>query len=370
MFIWGHCTNVAVRNCRFENSDTIEGQDYCYFVYTGMVSFSEGSVPVDGLIYENNYCIDSEDCALDTHGATNVIIRNNVILDTVNAITAYNDNRRAARPSGWKMENILIENNVCDSHKQIRTGSEYPHAYLFIGASNYYKPSENDNYGTFDAFNNCIVRNNVFRTNNDFEYGAIFIDYMSKNVVFENNEFEFYANAVATIGFRRALDFIFRNNHAYSHGSTRPLLYFLYAYGRIEGNRGFRFGYSVNYVSYVKGLNNIETLDTTSPTLMTGDIIYQNGLKACTSYGLRARYSYDSAIKTFSITVVNGIAAVSDNVYIPKLALSLTGSASVNAFIDELIDLEHFTLVDASDNPIPNGTYTATIRDATLATIS
>lgn len=368
MFIWGHCTNVAVRNCRFENSDTIEGEDYCYFVYTGG-GFSEGFTPVDGLIYENNYCDDSEDCALDTHGAKNVIIRNNIILNTVNAITAYNDNLRATRPSGWKMENVLIENNVCDSTKHIRAGSAYPHPYLFVGASNNLKPSEEEQYGTFDAFNNCIVRNNVFRTGNDYSDGAIYTDNMSKGIVFENNEFEFYSGAVATIRFRRAIDFVFENNHGYSHGSSRPQVNFIQSYGKIGGNRGFSYGHSVNFVSYIKGMNNYDTLNTTSPTLCTGDIIYQSGLKVCTNYGLRARYTYAAAIKTFSLTVVNGVASVSDNVYIPKLSLSLTGDASVNAYIDEVLDREHFTLVDGSDNPIPDGTYTATIRDATLATI-
>ena len=373
MFIDGHCKSVTVCNCIFEDSDTVTNQDFCYFVYTGIFRNSEGATtkPVDGLVYENNYCVDSEDCALDSHGARNVIIRNNTVLDTVNAITAYNDNLRMERPSGWKMENILIENNYCDSTKHIRAGSEYPHPYLFIGASNQKKPSESEEqYGTFDSYNNCIVRNNVFRTGNDYSNGAIFTNFISKNITFENNEFEFYEGATAFIGFRRSIDFVFRNNHGYSHGSSRPKVFFLQSYGMIECNRGFSYDYTLDYVSYIKGLNNYDTLNITSPTLCTGDIIYQNGLKACTSYGLRARTSYAAAIKTFSLTVVNGVATVSDNVYIPKLALSLTGDASINAFIDEVIDREHFTLVDGSDNPIPDGTYTATIRDATLGTIS
>ena len=368
LFIGGHSHNVTVKNCRFEDSKPLEGQDYCYFVYTGLTSGYSDRTPVNGLVYENNYGKTSMDCAFDSHGARNVIIRNNTILDTVNAITAYNDNLRETRPTGWTMDNVLIENNYVDSTRTIPTGTEYPHPCLFIGASNYNTKTESpDNYATFDDFKNCIVRNNYFRTANDYQYGALYFDSSNRNLVFENNTIELYEGAVARIRFNRSIGFVFRNN--FSKG-IQPTVVFRQAYGEMSGNIGFSYDYALTHVCYIKGLSNYFIGELMPPTIQSGDIYYQNGVKICTNYGVRERITYDTAIKTFSITVTDGVAEVASNVYIPKLALSLTGAATVNAYIKDVIDLEHFSIIDGNGDPIADGTYTATIRDALTASIS
>lgn len=365
MFVCGHCVNVAVRNCKFTNSVPLSGQDYCYFVYTGSTFLTDYFEPVDGLIYENNYCSGSEDCALDTHGARNVIIRNNTVLDTVCAITAYNDNNRVQRPSGWKMENILIENNFCDSTRQIPSGSEYPHPFLFIGASNF-------ETALYDEFRNCIVRNNTFKTANNFSpnisLGAIFTDYVSRNVIFEGNTFRFYEGADARITFRRSFGSVFRNNTVEDGTAT---VFFKQSLCEISGNVGFTYNWAQDSISYVKGLNNVFP-EVNSPTYRTGDLFWSNGLKLCTSYGICNRYqNYADAIKTFSVTVADGIATVANNVYIPHLALNLSGVGS--AYIKDVIDATRFLIVHDVNGemvPIADGTYTATIKDVTMVSLA
>ena len=364
MFVCGHCVNVAVRNCKFANSVPLNGQDYCYFVYTGSSLLTDNFIPVDGLVYENNYCSGSEDCGLDTHGARNVIIRNNIVLDTVCAITAYNDNKRVTRPVGWKMENILIENNYCDSTRQNAQGRSYPHPFLFIGASN-------NETALYDEFRNCTVRNNTFRTANNFEFGAIFNNVVSRNLVYENNTFKFYDGAVSPITFRSSFGSAFRNNRLEDGSAT---VYFKHFLGEVSGNVGFTYNWDDDFVSYVKGLNNIFP-EIVSPTYRTGDVFWSNGLQICTSYGICARVQYDAKFKTFSITVADGVATVSNgvdgvakNVYIPHLALTLSGSGS--AYIKDVIDATRFTLVDANKTPVADGTYTATINDVTMASLA
>lgn len=360
MFIWGHCTNVTVRNCRFEDSKPISGQEYCYFVYTGSWNFTDNFIPVDGLIYENNYCDGSEDCALDTHGARNVIIRNNVILNTVNAITAYNDNYRMTRPSGWVMENILIENNYVDSDKQIPEDSEYPHACLFIGATNATGDS-------FDVYRNCTVRNNTFRTANNFEHGALFLNNVSRNITIENNTIELREGATRYIRFARSFGFVLRNNR--SVGAVKAQALFNQAYGEVSGNIGFRYDYTTTSVSYIKGLVHSFGEVYSPPTVDAGDVYYEStegtdSVVIGAGFGIRARATYSDSISTFAITVSDGIATVSSNLYIPRLALSLTGTAAINAYIEDVIDATHFKIVSATGDAIGNGSYTATIRSA------
>lgn len=370
MFICGHCVNVTVKNCKFTNSVPLNGQDYCYFVYTGSASFSDNFIPVDGLIYENNYCSGSEDCGLDTHGARNVIIRNNVVLDTVCAITAYNDNKRMTRPEGWKMENILIENNYCDSTKQNTQGREYPHPFLFIGASKDGTKEngevDSENLAFFDEFRNCIVRNNTFHTANNYQYGAIFTDVVSRNLTFENNTFRFYEGATASVQFRRSFGSVFKNNRA--EGGTAYVIFKQFS-GEAGMNVGFRYSCDKNTVNYVKGLDNIFP-EISSPTYRFGDTFWSEVPKICTSYGISAKASYGEGIKTFDVAITDGVATVARNLYIPHLSLTISnGTDSINVYIKDVIDIMHFLVVKSDQTSVPNGTYTATIRNVTAANL-
>lgn len=365
-FIADTCKNIIIRNNYYNGSKAQQNQDYCYFVYSGVESSGTTTEPAYNLLYENNYCENSEDCGLDTHGASNVTIRNNTILNSVNAITAYNDNGRSLRPQGWTMNNILIENNYCKSSKTIPAGSQYPHPYLFLGAALTTKKSEDpNNYGTFDDFKNCVVRNNYFETANDFSSGAFYLSQSSKNVTFENNTFNLLTAATVTLFFKRSFNFSFNNNASIGKQMTiNPAQ----GNGCIKDNTGIKIDFGVSSVCYYYGPT-ITQGYSPSPTLQTGDIYWSTDLRMCTSYGLRARTSYAAAVKTFDITVVNGVATMTDNLYIPDLALSLTGDATLNAYIIDVLDYESFTIKNASGNPVPDGNYTATIRDITYNTL-
>ena len=396
IFFCDSCKNVAVRNCYFNNSVPISGQTFCYFAYTGVSTTNPETVidPIDGLIYENNYCIHSVDCALDTHGAKNVIIRNNIVLDTVCAITAYNDNMRVRRPEDWCMNNVIIENNYCESTRTNTPEATLtlPHPFLFIGSSCTEKPSDGtvvngvtyyDWYGRFNAFKNCTVRNNVFITNNDYWRGAIYLNQFSSNIIFENNEFYFDTDSYKLISFTNCMNFRFMNNTTKSYSeaaANRCELYFNHSYGELHNNIGFRRALPVDNISHVKGLD-LERIDNVSdPTVELGEVIYLNNVaKICRSFGLRRRdasaFSSLPSPLSFKITGGDGLAEMlngDENYYIPFLALTLTdsGGTTSNAYVKEVLDREHFIIVNASGSPVSADTYSAVIRLADFTTLS
>lgn len=176
-----HCVNTVVENCHFENIKIPTNHPnvyYCYAVGTGLVSLSDlNIIPPDNLIYHNNVVINSEDCGLDTHGATNVLIENNIITNCSTAITAYNDSRRVTRPDGWEMSNVIIRNNTCVSNRKY-AGSD-AHSYIIISGVN---KEQRDSH-------NYIIENNIFSGVTDNYPYLVSIDRMQR-VVVRNNVFD------------------------------------------------------------------------------------------------------------------------------------------------------------------------------------
>lgn len=372
VFLENECKNITIRNNVFTNSHKANDEDYCYFVATGVPNFTDTFTPCSDIIYENNYCENSEDCGLDTHGAKNVIIRNNTVLNSVNAITAYNDNRRAKRPAGWVMDNVLIENNYCVSTKKNPEGTTLPHPFLFIGSSNWLDtPDDTHNQCSASAFVNCVVRNNVFRTNNDYANGAIYLGSVSRNVVFENNDFYFDTDATRLIVFNRCFYFKFINNRSDAfdkNANNRGALIFNQCCGEISGNNSFRYATSNSYIAHIKGLLP-EYDNKTSPLLFTGEVVYMSGkTQIVNSYGLRKRSgALTNITEPFSFTVSNGLATIDEAILVPGMALDVTlsGGATTTGFVRDIIDRHHFTLVDGNAAPYADGTYTAVMRVAT-----
>lgn len=399
IFIENECKNVICRNNKITNVHTAGNEEYCYFIATGVTRLYDSNVPsvippvytpCDNIIFENNYCSGSEDCGIDSHGATNLIIRNNVILDSVNAITAYNDNRRAHRPKGWVMDNIIIENNYCDSNRAIPAGTNFPHAYLFIGASNWlkkdddpFKDTATGNQCSTYAFQNCIVRNNVFRTANDYTSGAIYLANVSRNVTFENNDFYFKTGAKAIIAFNRSFYFKFINNRTKSQAleendaTVRCVLAFNQCFGEIANNNGFRISTSVNYISYIKGFSdNIPYDNKASKMFKTGDIGYiSSKVQIVTSYGVcknPAANVLSGIAQPFNFVVhSDGTTSIDDDILIPEMYIIATlGGTDTNCYVKDVIDRETFVLVK-SDSTLPQtGTYTGVFKDATLKDLS
>ena len=357
-----HCVDVIVRNCSFVNIDRMTGHDYCYAVSTGSLSLDNTFIPPDGLIYENNYVYDSEDCALDTHGATNVIIRNNTIKETVNAITAYNDNRRVKRPNNWKMRDILVENNYCESTRDNESGRDYPHPYIFLGAINNntdQDPGYEDNYGDYYSYCNCIVQNNYIKSPNSYAEGLITLSSVSRNVIIRNNVID-CCGVGRPASFRRSINFEFKNNSILNQ-SNLPIL-FVASCGEIANNTNARFDYVASNPSRIKGLIG-DVLQYKSPLLELGDlVVVSDVLYICTSYGVRLRSGV--TMSSFSVTITDGVAEVDNNIYLPSMSLLLNNTTA--AYVLDVIDMRRMILVNLSGQLIPDGAYTATVRAATV----
>ena len=373
--VLNHCSNVIVRNCSFTNIDMMlngtltANVDYCYAVSTGATELSATFTPPDNILFENNYVYDSEDCGLDTHGATNVTIRNNTVLECVCSITAYNDNARVTRPTGWRMANILIENNYCVSSKDNTPGRSYPHPFIFLGASNNHKDTDSgyeSNPGNYYSYTNCVVRNNYFKSPNSCENGGvIYLNKTTRDVIVENNYVD-CCNANKPIQFVRSINFALKNNtFVNASGNTQKIL-FAGSCGIIENNVGGFFDYSSSYVSYVKGgRGDISSLR--SQLVAFGDFTYMsNQLHAVTSIGRSLRS--DETAFTFSITVADGIATCTETKVVPQTALVLDGTDAV--YVVDVIDMTHFSLLTTSYQTVPDGSYTAAVRTASTVAIT
>ena len=362
-----HNENVIVRNCSFVNSDKITGHDYCYAVSTGAINLSDNFIPIEGLIYENNYVYDSEDCGLDTHGASNVIIRNNRVLQTVCAITAYNDNRRVVRPSGWTMRNILIENNHCETDKDNEASREYPHAFIFLGGANMHPDTDagyENNPGSYYAFCNCVVQNNYFKSPNTHE-ALIFLDVVSRDVLIQNNVID-CMNSARPLNPPRSIGIRVINNSFLNCDKT---MLFTSCLGEVADNSGVRYDLTLAKPSCIVGCKG-DHQGTGSVLIKLGQFVFNASTgEPCvgTSYGLRFRPGR-TLPSSVSITVTNGVATLANHDFVPGLALRL--NSSVYAFVTDVIDMSHFTLAKSTGETIANGTYTAEFLTSGVYTLT
>lgn len=362
-----HCLNTIVRNCRFTNIRYFERDYYCYAVSTGTRSLSNYFIPPEELVYDNNYIYNSEDSGLDTHGARNVIIRNNTILETVCAITAYNDNIRVKRPIGWNMQNILIENNFCKSTKSNNPNAKWKHPFVFLGAENCYTANDEgyeDNPGSFNAYTDCVVRNNFFKSSSN--YGLLIsLDRCSRNVVMDNNVID-CCDTKDTVPFilRNTINFELKNNF-FRHYNKEIIQ--SRCLGTEKGNINFkttRLDGTINRINthYLDSLGSPQCLKQ-------GEVFTEAGqIRSCVSKGLRVRESEcPEDLKQFKIIVIDGVAIMqsldgfsraSKNFLIPELLFDLYTVDNVffkRAICLDLIDFSSFKI----GNEIPDGVYIA-----------
>lgn len=398
IYLGDTCQDITVEHNTFTNIDKAVDAvssslyDYCYAVYTG-VSGTDFVVPANNLIYRNNFISDSEDCGLDSHGAQNVIIENNRILNTVNAITAYNDNARNRRPAGWVMCNIRIANNYCVSTKDIPSGTAYPHPYIFVGASNIYSelldnPYIPGSYGTPYDFADCEICNNYIDTVNSGA-GATYsreIIYAagSKNLNIHDNTFRCHS---VNIPFKpaRALSFRFENNtviEPYANPITAEG-----SSGEIASNTGFTI------LSAPSALAVIETDGRiANPTLARRGLYFESfNSTAAVLKGVeigkhpnQGSGSIIAAAVSFTVQVADGICRITAmpvagdaqtvrRWMIPEgTALSLTaGGQSYNVYVGPYVSNNSFYILDAAGaiNTSPNGNGSFDFRTLTRTTV-
>ena len=373
IWVQNYGRDIHIDNCAFMYSKRPTGHEYCYFVCTGVTNMNERITPPDGLIVENCYGYDSEDCAIDTHGAKNVIFRNNKILETICALTAYNDNLRALRTEGWTMDNILIENNYCVSNKDNEAGRQHPHPFVFIGASNSKTITDDggayaDNLGSYYAYNNCLFQNNYLKSPNTFTNAMMYLDAVSRNVTIQNNVFD-CMGANRVIQPIRAINIRVLNNTIIDASATSG---FLSSVGECKGNIGGRFYTATSAWSCIDGISNdVLEVSGNSNLIRWGQLISNPGgqLCICTSNAIRYRPDLTQPASV-TITVANGIATLDHHDYIPGLALQLTdgGGTTTNAYVRDVLTMSTFKITKAvASQPIPDGTYTSVIRAGTIS---
>lgn len=190
--------NLRVADCVFDEMyiPTNIGNEgwYCYAVCTGLRTIKTASrpdgdmdgdnawTPPEGLIYTRNIVKNSEDSGLDTHGASNVEISNNVITDCNTCITAYNDSNRVNRPDGWNMSNVKIVNNICiSSFVNSFNEADKRHPYIMVSC---YNPDVR-------SCENWLIENNVFETPNVKNSSKSILEIQRlENVTIRNNRFK------------------------------------------------------------------------------------------------------------------------------------------------------------------------------------
>lgn len=372
--------SIRVANCSFVNVLHREGIAWCYAVYTGAVSLTDNFMPPDGLIYENNYVYNTEDSALDTHGATNVIMRNNVIRQVVCALTAYNDNKRVVRPAGWNMYNVLFENNYVESDKspsQLAIRQHVAHALLITGAANTTGVDIEDDddmmigsVGNYHEISGVTIRNNYFKSSNN-QPTLISTYACCANLTIEGNIFDMCNSNARPLFIRRSLNFRLANNLFRNYINSVRVYN---SVGEIGENEGLKITISPNSFSYVKNMcNNYKGIGLPQLLNMGDRYLLHNGMRIAKNYGLEYRkgsVSDEPQVANDPTSVLTGgrPAVVSDgiiymkkHVFVPGMNIRLVCQdeganyeASYFGYISTLLDFNSFKSTITS---IPNGNY-------------
>ena len=425
--------NITVDNCYFKHikaptderiavGGTTYPITYCYAVYTGVLGNLDATFPtetrqqyavkpLDNLRYVNNYIDGSDDSGLDTHGASNVYIANNAVLNTVCAITAYNDNEREPRPVGWSMNNIILENNYCESSKKIPSGTNWPHPFIFLGPSAAGYLTGGLGLGReqgYDSYKNCRVLNNVFKTANNFSVsssyhtrhgktGWFYLNEGGRNFRIENNYFETLnrVGSIYSVAINRQIAIQFNNN--YCNLNQKEYISLNGCYGEAKFNMGFDFyNASQSYrIWYLKGINNTTADEQLGRIANTGDVFWFNSQAYIAAhYGLRwfsptisgvpdnpPVFQDDNNVEywfkvegryLYAINQNPSSAEYGNHFYVPLipwLQLTLTNQSTnttVNATIKNVVSDSVFKFTTS----ITDGNYTVAIRTATMKSLN
>lgn len=339
-----HCVNTIVRNCNISNIQipNKEGVYYCYAVFTGAKLLTDSFTPPDMLIYENNIIQSSQDSGLDTHGASNVIIRNNKILNCNTAITAYNDAGRVTRPEGWVMENVLIENNICESS--------------FLNQYQNHSFTIFNSMGEGITSKNFVLRNNTFVTNNNKDLQAICYFRNTENITLENNTFNGTGYVEYATYFSKCFNCSIINNEF--SGITDTDIFLSVATAFIQNNttnENLIYAPLTTYAYY-----NQQGYAYRQTTIKYGEV-NQDGMISNTFRISRLRDDMSSSITAFTGNVNDNIVTVSSNVFIPGLRMVIDGKYVV--YVEKWITSTTFSI---TGDTVPNGSHSFTVPLAIL----
>ena len=366
--------NLVYENLVIENIRCAYKDYYCYGIVLSTYNLSDTTnifTPPDNVIIRNCLVKNSEDSGIDSHGSTNTLIENNEVMETVCAITCYNDCRRVQRPAGWTMTGTVIRNNKCISSK---TGefvdpddgtTHVYHPFCFVGSANmrgYYEHVTEGDEGTFFDFNGAIIDGNYFMSNN--KYGRLIsFNACSRGIRFTNNYVNVLQAGVIPFNLTRCINFVVQGN---TFEGFNTAVQAKQAYGVIQGNTGGYFGYDSDFASYWEGQYGRNYGEFTPRMVKYGDVVRSADRQLITSstYGLTfARAAFIPAnLVNVQLTVQDGIGTCEHNRFIPDMVLTMVNndtSETVTGVVLDCIDFETIT-INGSDRstPVPDGTYT------------
>ena len=361
IMVQNRAKNVYVRNCSFRNIYPKKGVTYCYAFATGLISLTDtGITPPDNIIVENCYVENSEDCAIDTHGATNVLFQNNEIIDCRTAITAYNDNNRVKRPAGWVMKNVTIRNNYCKSEKVVLDG-ELKHPFVFLGASNAQKVNGAGYPGGYDTYQNLVLENNVFISKNkgyDTSLSTVYTNQAIRHARICNNYLDGCNTVPRGFYFLGTFDCVVENNVLENYASSSKI-FFRHAKCVVKNNRTsvgngiYNWSTSENKAVYYKNESYNGLFTFASPCMAMGDLrMTDDGSQVFinTKRGITARSNY--SIQTITGTATDGIVEITSG-FLPIEGMGMT-LGSDQYYVSKMIDTTHMKVLKKNGDAIPN----------------
>lgn len=357
------CVNVRVTMCRFTRIKNPTGYYYSYAVYTGEYSVTSPAaawMPPRGLEYSYNYVEDCEDSGLDTHGASNVSIAYNTVINAATAITAYNDARRSTRPEGWVMENVELVGNYCITNRN-NTAHGVPFIFVFYSHAG-------DGYNEARKIRNVRIINNTIICNVAPSYSGNY----SPCPIQAGNNVEFVGNTVDGGGYyayalyiRGADNVTVRNNLLKGASGTNTACRAIHCNGIFEDNSSdgaLVYGEATSSYCYMRGSHFYWT--SAAPRMVEyGDIYDNGGLYYVTTFGQRVRPgAYSIADNTGTISTVGRVSTVVCDNPIAFIAGQVVVIGTVNCRVQECLDQYTFTIY--SSNPPADGSYTIKAAEA------
>lgn len=353
--------NVYVRNCCFSNIYPKKGVSYCYAFATGLISLdTENVIPPDNIIVENCYVYNSEDCAIDTHGATNVLFQNNKIYNCRTAITAYNDNRRVKRPAGWVMKNVTIRNNYCESDKYVLNDLKHP--FVFLGASNADKVMAGEKPGGYDTYQNLVLENNVFISPNvgyETSVSTVYTNQAIRHARICNNYLDGCGEVPRGFYFLGTFDCVIENNVLENYTRSGKI-FFAHAKCVVKNNRTsvgnglYNWSTTSNKAVYYKNESYNGLFTFASPCMAMGDLrMTDDGSQVFinTKRGITARSTYTT--QTITGTAKDGIVTITQEGFLPIEGMGMT-LGSDQYYVSKMIDTTHMKVLKKNGDAIPN----------------
>ena len=352
-------------NCYFRNIYPQKDVTYCYAFATGLTSLSaKNIIPPDNIIVENCYVENSEDCAIDTHGATNVLFQNNKIIDCRTAITAYNDNGRVQRPAWWAMKNVTIRNNYCKSDKEVLYGEELKHPFVFLGASNAESSNSKGNPGGYDKYLNLVLENNVFISPNrgyDTSLSTVYTNQAVRHARICNNYLDGCGKVHRGFYFLGTFDCVVENNVLENY-TTPSKIFFRHAKCVVKNNRTsvgngiYNWSTDDNKAVYYKNESYNGLFTFASPCMAMGDLrMTDDGSQVFinTKRGITARTTYPT--QTITGTAKDGIVTIESG-FLPIEGMGMIlGNDTANPYyVSKMIDTTHMIVLKKNGTAIPN----------------